>query len=375
MMVHRIMMIAGEASGDAHGAGVIRELKLRQPDIRITGMGGEKMQNEGMNILHHVREMSFMGFLEVVKHLPLIRRVEKDLERELRTRRPDVVVFIDYPGFNLRFARTVKRLGIKSFYYISPQVWAWKKGRVKKIKALIDKMLVVFPFEVPIYNNAHVPVQFVGHPIVEEMQQTLSREEFCVKYRLDPKKKFIAVIPGSRKQEIESLFSSMLHAAGAIAGSERSTEVLVAVAPNLSEELYHGGSTPDAPVRYIQHATHEIMKYAEFAFVTSGTATLETACSETPMVVVYKTSAITYWIARFFVNIKNIALVNIVAEKTVVPEIIQHDVTVDRLVREARSILASPERILTMKLQLREVKEKLGGAGAARNVAEAILAV
>ncbi len=379
-MKQRVMMIAGEASGDLHGAGVVRELKRRNPSMEIFGIGGDKMQKEGMSLTYHVRELSFMGFVEVVKHLPLIRSVEKTLEQLLKFKKPDVIVLIDYPGFNLRFARIAKKYGIKIVYYISPQVWAWKKGRVKTMRGLIDKMLVVFPFEVPIYEKENIAVQFVGHPIAEEMQDTMTKEQFSKRYGLDLSKKFIAVIPGSRKQEIENLFSVMVRSAVELAGNEK--EVVVAVAPNLSLELYQHNLPPNVNVKFIQYATHEVMKYAEFAFVTSGTATLETACVGTPMVVVYKTSALTYWIARLVVTIKNIALVNIVAEKTIVPEMIQGDVTVDKLVKEARSILNSPERYAEIKNELNIVRQKLGrrldslsGAGASANVAEAILSV
>ncbi len=379
-MKQRIMIVAGEASGDLHGAGVVRELKKKNPSMDIFGIGGDKMEKEGMSLTFHVREMSFMGFVEVVKHLPLIRSVEKTLEQLLILKKPDVVLLIDYPGFNLRFARTVKKHGIKVVYYISPQVWAWKKGRVLKMRGLIDKMLVVFPFEVPIYEKENIPVQFVGHPLVEEMQEMMSKENFCRRYDLDSAKKFIAVIPGSRKQEIENLFSVMVRSAVELAGNEK--EVVVAVAPNLSIELYKNNLPLNANVKFIQHSTHEVMKYAEFAFVTSGTATLETACFGTPMIVVYKTSAITYWIARLVVKIKNIALVNIVAGKTIVPEMIQWNATVEKLVNEARSILNSPERYAEIKNELNIVRQKLGrrldsssGAGASINVAEAILAV
>jgi lipid-A-disaccharide synthase len=370
------MIVAGEASGDLHGAGVVRELKKKNPSMEIFGIGGDKMEQEGMSLTFHVREMSFMGFVEVVKHLPLIRSVEKTLEQLLILKKPDVVVLIDYPGFNLRFARTVKKHGIKVVYYISPQVWAWKKGRVKKMRGLIDKMLVVFPFEVPIYEKENIPVQFVGHPIIEEMQDMMSKENFCKRYDLDNAKKFIAVIPGSRTQEIENLFSVMVRSAVELAGKEK--EIVVAVAPNLSIDLYKNNLPPlnaNVDVKFIQHSTHEVMKYAEFAFVTSGTATLETACVGTPMIVVYKTSAITYWIARLVVKIKNIALVNIVAGKTIVPEMIQSDATVGKLVSEAQSILNSPERYAEMKNELNIVRQKLGGVGASINVAEAILAV
>ena len=366
-------MIAGEASGDLHGAGVVRELKRRNPSIDIFGIGGDKMKKEGMTLTFHVAEMSFMGFVEVVKHLPLIRSVERTLEQLLILKKPDVVVLIDYPGFNLRFARIVKKYGIKVIYYISPQVWAWKKGRVKKMKELIDRMLVVFPFEVPIYEQEQIPVQFVGHPLVEEMQDVMTREQFSKRYSLLQERKFIAVIPGSRTQEIEKLFSVMARAAVQLAGNEK--DVVVAVAPNLPLELYKEHCPSGADVKFIQHATHEVMKYAEFAFVTSGTATLETACVGTPMVVVYKTSMITYWIARLVVKIKNISLVNIVAGKSIVPEIIQHAATVDRLVEMSKNIIDSADRYNGMKHELEIVRQKLGGIGASEQVADAILAV
>ncbi len=367
------MVIAGEASGDLHGAEVVRELKRRVPAMEIFGIGGDRMEKEGMKLVYHVREMSFMGFVEVIKHLPLIRSVERTLEQLLQLKRPDVVVLIDYPGFNLRFARTVKKYGIKVVYYISPQVWAWKKGRVKKMKGLIDRMLVVFPFEVPIYEKEGVPVQFVGHPIVEEMQEVMPRAAFLKRFGIDDARPFIAVVPGSRKQEIENLFSVMVRSAAELAGSTK--QIVVAVAPNLPMELYRMHLPPGIDVTFVQHATHEVMSYAEFAYVTSGTATLETACVGTPMVVVYRTSALTYRIAKFVVKIDHISLVNIVAGRSIVPEMIQGDATVGKLVAAARSIIDSPERYAAMKKELNEVKEKLGGHGAAAHVAEAVLSV
>lgn len=372
-MVERVLIIAGEASGDAHGAGVVQELKSRNPDIDIFGIGGDKMKQAGMQLTYHIRDMSFMGFVEVIKHLPLIRSVERTLERLLEIKKPDVVLLIDYPGFNLRFARIAKKYGAKVVYYISPQVWAWKKGRVKKMKGIVDKMLVVFPFEVTIYEKEHVPVTFVGHPLVEQMNSSMDRDQFYAKFNLDEGKKFIAVIPGSRKQEIRALFSVMLNAAIQIAGKTK--QVVVAVAPNLSLDEYLDAVPHGAQIKFIQHATHEVMKYAEFAYVTSGTATLETACTGTPMIVVYKTSPITYWIARLVVRIKNIALVNIVAGKTVVPELIQGSVNVTTLVKEAKMILAQPQRLEEMKNELLRVKEKLGSGGASSKVADAILSL
>jgi lipid-A-disaccharide synthase len=236
-MIHRVMMIAGEVSGDAHGAGVVRELKRRQPSIEIFGIGGDKMMREGMTLTYHVRELSFMGFVEVLKHLPLIRSVERTLEQLLVLKRPDVVVLIDYPGFNLRFARNVKKHGVKVIYYISPQVWAWKKGRVKNMRGVVDKMLVVFPFEEEIYRKEGIDVKFVGHPLLEELNVEFTRDQFCKRFGIDPAKKMLALIPGSRQQEIQNLFSVMARSAGVLQQREN-LEIIVGVAPNLHEKEF-----------------------------------------------------------------------------------------------------------------------------------------
>ncbi|MBW7887982.1 MAG: lipid-A-disaccharide synthase [Bacteroidetes bacterium] len=368
----RLMIIAGEASGDVHGAGIVREFKKQFPAAELFGIGGDKMIRAGFKAIFHVREMSFMGFVEVIKHLPLIRSVEKTLTQLLRIMKPDAVLLIDYPGFNLRFARIVKKFGIKVFYYISPQVWAWKKKRVKKMKTVIDEMFCVFPFEVPIYEHEQIPVKFVGHPLMEEIEPPISRENFCKRNALDPQKEIIALIPGSRKQEIENLFSVMVRSAMELSGG-RSNEIVVAAAPNMPLELYQNYLPPNARVTFVQHAAHEVMAHAKFAFVTSGTATLETAILGTPMIVVYRTSWLTYAIARFIVKIEHISLVNIVAGKKIVPELIQYNAVVSKLVSTAKEILV-PETYNTMKAELNELTKKLGRAGASKNVVDAIVA-
>ena len=373
-MVHRVMMIAGEVSGDIHGAGVVRELKRRQPSIEIYGIGGEKMKREGMALTYHVSELSFMGFMEVLKHLPLIRSVERTLEQLLILKKPDVVVLIDYPGFNLRFARTAKKYGVKVVYYISPQVWAWKKGRVKKMRGVIDTMLVVFPFEEELYRKEGIDVRFVGHPLLEELSVEFTRDQFCKRFGIDPAKKILALIPGSRRQEVQNLFSVMARSAAVLQEKEK-CEVVVGVAPNLHEKLFTMYAPPNVSFHFVENATHETMKYAELALVTSGTATLETACFETPMIVVYRTSWLTYWIARALVRVKNIGLVNIVAGKTMVPELIQHDVTVQKIVGLASALLKDDARRTMMKKDLSAVKGLLGSIGASANVADAILAM
>ncbi len=366
------MIIAGEASGDLHGAGVVRELKAADPECMIYGIGGEKMQAEGMELIYNIRELAFMGFLEVLQHLPLIRSVERTLKVLLKVRRPDLVLLIDYPGFNLRFARAVRKAGIKVVYYISPQVWAWNRGRVKKMKGLIDRMLVVFPFEVEIYQKEGIPVDFVGHPLLEELTEPQGRKEFCVRYGLDPEKPVLGLFPGSRRQEVERLFPVMIGAARLLART-MGVQTVVGVSSILEHEFMRSFLRDDFPVQLIQHATYDCMKNADVAIVTSGTATLETGCFRTPMIVVYKTSSLTYAIGRLLVRIKNIGLVNIVAGRAVVPEILQWSVTPQRLAGEAGKLFSDPDARRRMSGELSIVRDRLGTPGASGRVAKVIL--
>ncbi len=366
------MIIAGEASGDLHGAHVVRALKQADPECTIYGIGGDKMQAEGMELVFHCRELSFMGFLEVIQHLPLIRSVERTLGALLAVRRPDVVLLIDYPGFNLRFARAVKRAGIRVVYYISPQVWAWNRGRVKKMKALVDRMLVVFPFELPIYQEEGIPAEFVGHPLLEEITEPQGRAEFIKRYELDADRPILGLFPGSRRQEIERLFPVMIGAARKLHASH-GVQTVVGVSSVLDHEFVRSFLRDDFPVRLVQHATHDCMKNADVAIVTSGTATLETGVFQTPMLVVYKTSNLTYMIGRLLVRIKNIGLVNIVAGRTVVPEILQWSVTPERLATEAARLFDDRARRERIAGELAVVRERLGSPGASRRVAEVVL--
>jgi lipid-A-disaccharide synthase len=370
-MVRRVLMIAGEASGDLHGSGVVRELKRLHSGIDIYGVGGDHMAREGMTVVYHIRELSFMGFVEVLKHLPTIYSVEKTLEQLLILKRPDVVVLIDYPGFNLRFARTAKRHGVNVVYYISPQVWAWRKSRIKKMRGTVDKMLVVFPFEQKLYEEEGVDAEFVGHPLVEVLHSTLDRANFFKRYGLDPQKRLLGLLPGSRLQEIEHIFPVMLAAARRLA-DRLNLEVAVGIAPTLKEDYFRTMYNVDG-IRLLSNATYDLMDHADLAIVTSGTATLETACLETPMIVVYKTSWLTYLVGRLLVRVKNIGLVNIVAGKQIVPELIQHRATVNNLVNEAAAILEDEHRQRAMKAELSQLRNLLGAAGASRRVAERIL--
>jgi len=372
-MVKRVMIIAGEASGDLHGSGVVRAVKQRHPEIEVFGIGGDKMQAAGMELIYHIRQMSFMGFLEVIEHLPFIRRVLRHLEKLLYSRRPDVVILIDYPGFNLKFARIVKRLGIRIIYYISPQVWAWGESRVRKMKGLIDKMLVVFPFEAEIYQKAGIDVEFVGHPLLEVLrwQMADARLQFCQRYGFDEKKKILGLFPGSRAMEITHLLPTMVEA-GLELKKRSDVEIAVSVAPNLDVHLYEK-HIPGSMIQLIQNDTYNLMRYADLAIVKSGTTTLETACFGTPMIVVYKTSLLTYLIGRTLVDVKNIGMVNIVAGKQIVPELVQTHFTVKNLVREATRLLGDGKLRDEIKSELLKAREKLGTVGASERVAEIVV--
>lgn len=370
-MAKRVMMIAGEASGDLHGSGVVRELKRLDSTIEVYGVGGDKMKREGMSLVYDIRELGFMGFVEVIKHLPFIKTMERTLEQVLKYKRPDVLVLIDYPGFNLRFAAIAKRYNVKIVYYISPQVWAWNKSRVKKMRELVDKMLVIFPFEVDFYNKEGISAEFVGHPLMEVLESKLDKVNFYKRYGIEEGKEIIALFPGSRLQEIEHIFPAMLRAAKAVA-SEMTMTVVVGVAPTLDEKYFRTFYNTQG-VHFIKGATYELMQNSQFAFVTSGTATLETACFSTPMFVVYKTSWLTYLVGRLMVRVKNIGLVNIVAGKTIVPEFIQHRATAKNLKEAAVELLKDPARVTEMKQELSKIKGMLGTHGASRTVAENII--
>ncbi len=371
-MIRRVMVIAGEPSGDLLGAGLIRELVRRQPGLEVFGVGGDRMAQAGMEILFHIRNLSFMGFMEVLKHLPTMHELERQMTRVLVERRPDALLLIDYPGFNLRFARTARIHGPRVFYYVSPQVWAWGRGRVARMNGLIEKMFVVFPFEREIYQSAGIPVEFVGHPLLEVIESVEDGNGFRQNLGIPTTKKLLGLFPGSRLQEVERILPVMAEAAH-ILQREFDCEVGVGIAPYLHEDVYRKSLGPLSRVHLISGATYWLMKNSEIAFVTSGTATLEIACFGTPMVVVYRTSLPTYLVGRALVRLKSIALVNIVAGERIVPELVQSDLTRENLAREGRKLLSDDTLARHMRNELFRVKQKLGTPGASSRVAEAIL--
>jgi lipid-A-disaccharide synthase len=372
---NKIMIITGEVSGDLIGASLIRELKSSKSDLFITGIGGDKMKSEGMNLVYHSDQMAFLGFVEVVKHLPFIRRVQKKLIGEIINEKINCVVLIDYPGFNLSIAKKIKPLGVKIVYYVSPQIWAWAKGRVKKVRRLIDKMLVVFPFEVDFYKKENVNVEYVGHPLVERINQYkfLSREEFFSKCNLDRQKEILLVMPGSRKQEVKTIFPEVIKAADKLA-KKFNLQVVVARSKNIDEKHFEE-EVRSLNYTVVESYTYELLKYSKFGIIKSGTSTLEAGFFALPLIVVYKTSPFTYLIGKQLVKLDRIGMVNILLNEMVVPELIQNEANSANIYDTASKILSDNQIYDNIKQRLGRVKENLGGEGASKRAAKSILEV
>ena len=366
-----ILIIAGELSGDVQGGKLVAAIKKLSPDLKITGIGGDNMEAAGMELLHHIREMSFLGFSEVVKHLPFIRKVMNELTAWIETNRPETVILIDYPGFNLRLAQKAKKLGCRIVYYISPQVWAWGAGRIKTISRLIDHMIVVFPFEEELYRSAGVKVDFVGHPILEGLNSKLSREEFYEKHGFKLDDPVVGLLPGSRTQEVENLYLQMVEAVELMKKQLPDLQTVTGISPTLNENIY---SNIEAGKDLIHsNDIYDVMQHSAVLFVASGTATLESACLGTPMIIVYKVSPISWFLGKLLVKLKNIGLVNIVAGEKIVPEILQSEVTATRLASEGLSLLGDKTLMEDTRKKLMMVKESLGKTGASQRAAELIV--
>ena len=361
----KLAIIAGEASGDLHAAEVLRELKRLDPNIETFGIGGDLLAAEGMRLVHHAREMGIVGFFNVLRHLRMFRRIYEETAAEVARERPDVVLLVDYPGFNLRMARRCKELGLRVVYYISPQLWAWRRGRVKQVAKYVDRMIVIFPFEETFYREHDIETDYVGHPLIEEIghiQRPSKRDETLR----------IALLPGSRKAEVASLLPAMIDAVEILA-RERSVDAYVVQAPTIPRQLldeYVAGRN----VHVVAHDHGEPVAAADVALSSSGTATLECAVLGTPVIVMYRLSFANYWLGRMVVTIPHFALINIVAGKKIVPELIQSDVNGPHIAGEMRRLL-EPANYARVVEELAAVRSKLGDAGAARRAAEAIMKV
>ena len=368
-----IMIIAGEASGDLHAAHLVKELKSINPHLEIFGIGGRKMKEAGVDVIYDIVELAVVGFVEVLKHLKVFKKVLEKLLILLDTRKPDIVILVDYPGFNLRFAKYVKEKNIPVIYYISPQLWAWGKGRIEEIKKYVAKMVVIFGFEEELYRQAGVKASFVGHPFLDIVKPVWKKEETIKHLHLNHHSTKIALLPGSRQKEIERHLSVMLEACEKIKIQLPDVEFILARRKELDSSIYNKIiSRSTIKPHSLEDRPYEIMDISDIVIVSSGSATLETAIMEKPMIIVYKTSFLTWFLARNMIKIPNIGLVNVVAGKKIVPELIQFNATAKNIAKETLLILNNKKLQKHIKENLREVKERLGERGATERAAHII---
>jgi lipid-A-disaccharide synthase len=365
-------IIAGEASGDLHGSNLIRAMKAKDPTAEFRCWGGDLMSEAGATIVKHYRELAFMGFIEVITNLRTILKNLEYCKRDILEYAPDAVIFIDYPGFNLRMAGFVKQAGIKTIYYISPQIWAWKESRIHTIKKSVDHMLVILPFEQQFYKKWGMDVDFVGHPLLDAIgQHPWSDHHWRKRHHIPEDKPIIALLPGSRKQEINTMLPIMLEAAKRFTGYH----FVIAMAPSQSESLYKEVLKEQDSVSLLSGETYPILSQARAAMVTSGTATLETALFGVPEVVCYKGNTMSYWIARQLVKIKYISLVNLIMDRPVVPELIQKDFDAKNMERHLSSLLYDKDRRSQIVQHYAALHELLAAGGDASAHAARIISL
>src|SRR5271157_3040331 len=373
-----IMIVAGERSGDIYGAGLARALQARLPGLEVFGCGGEAMRKAAVDTAVDSHQIAMVGITEVISGIPRAYRAFHQLLAEVDRRQPQLAILIDFPDFNLRMARQLKKRQIPVVYFVSPQVWAWRKRRVQKLKARIAKMIVIFDFEEEIYKQAGVPVEYVGHPLVDMVRPHLTRQEFFAKVGLDASVPTIALLPGSRQQEVSTNLPVILDAATRLT-LNRKLQFVVAIAPTIDSrwlentllECYVGRAT----VRTAVHATYDALQHSDLAVVASGTATLEAAIRERPMVVVYRVSALTWLVGKLLVKVPYYCMVNILAKKELVPELMQDDFTAANVAARVEYLLDNPEAREVMIRGFQALRPRLGQGGAIERAADAVVGV
>ncbi len=367
----KILIIAGEASGDLLGAHLAKTLKTFDPTLHLSGMGGQQMREAGVDIFIDADKLAVVGAFEVIKHLGDILAAMRVLKHRFAHEKPDLVIFIDYPGFNLRMARQAKKAGIKVLYYVSPQIWAWRYNRIKKIRKNVDRMAVLLSFEEKIYQKENVPVSFVGHPLVDIATPTVSRETVYSQFNLDPNKPIVALFPGSRHHEVNRLLPIMVDAAKLIRARIPDVQFVLPLAPNLSIENVCSFLSPD--IRVIQHNTYNVLSVCDAAIAVSGTVTLEIALQKVPLVIIYKMAPFSYWLGTKLIDVPFIGLCNLVAEERVALELIQKTVTPEAIANEICRLLNDDDYRQSLLTKLATVRSKLGGGDASRKVAQLAL--
>lgn len=369
------MLVAGEASGDARGAELVRVLRQRSPSVELFGMGGVHLREAGMGVAYDIAKVAGVGFWEVIGSLRRLWLAYRLMRRMLSERRPDLLILIDFPEFNMRLARVARRRGVAVLYYVSPQVWAWRRYRIRKIASRVDAMAVVFPFEADLYRSFGMrDVAFVGHPLVDAVSPGKDRAASLRAMGLDDGKLTVAMMPGSRTKEVASLTGPMVEAAGRLA-EERDVQFILIRANTIERgDLERASAGASATVRVADGGGYDALAAADLVWVASGTATLEAGLLQKPMVIIYRLSPLSYWLGRLLVRVDHIGMVNIIAGERVVPELIQNEVTADRIVAETRRLLR-PEVNRSVVRKLAAVRHRLGPSGAPGRVADMALSL
>jgi len=368
----KVLIVAGEASGDLHGANLVRAMLESDPGLVFYGIGGPKMEAAGVRCLARAGDMAVVGLTEVFSKLGMILGIMRKLKRSLWEEKPALIILIDYPDFNMPLARAAKKRGVPVFYYISPQVWAWRRGRIKQLRQCVDRMAVILPFEAEMYRREGMAVEFVGHPLLDGINTKYHRNEAIRRFDLREGAAIIGLLPGSRPGEVTKLLPEMLAAAGIIKREVPTAQFVLPLADTLDRDGMEEMIRPcqeKLNVKIIGNEIYDVLAVCDAAMVASGTATLETALIGVPMIIVYKISPFTYLMGRIFVHVDHIGLANIIAGKTVVPELIQQDVNPPRMAKEILAILTDVERKNCIKQELAGIREKLGAPGAARRAA------
>jgi lipid-A-disaccharide synthase len=362
----KLVIIAGEVSGDMHGAKLLHSLAANTDHLTVTGIGGDLMVAEGMRPIYHIRQMAFLGLGEVIRHLPFIRRVFKDVLKHIKEQKPDAVVLIDYPGFNLRLAKKVYQMGVPVIYYISPQLWAWGKRRVNKIKQYVNLMLVIFPFEVTFYRDYGIGATYVGHPLVDSHYNEVKPKIF------DPQNRVLGLLPGSRKQELHKLLPNMIATAKELYQQKKIDQAIIARVDHLALAEYENYAKDLPFINIYSGPIARFYNQLDAALVSSGTATLETAYFKVPLVIVYKVGNITWQLGKRLVRLEGIGLANIVAGKEIAAELLQQEFTPERAANELAQFFEK-EKNEKKRTELEIIRAKLGEPGASQRAAESII--
>ena len=360
-------LISGEASGDLHGSKLIHALKKQDPNAVFRAWGGDLIVQEGAVLVKHYKDLAFMGFWEVISNLPTLIRNIAFCKKDILQFNPDVIIYVDYPGFNLRIANWAKKKGFKNHYYISPQVWAWKENRVQQMKRCLDALYVILPFEKAFFEEKHqFPVHFVGHPLQDQLSRFKEERDFLKTHGLDPKAPVIALLPGSRKQEIQKMLPLFVK----VAAHFKSCQFVIAGAPGISSE-YYDPFVENTSVKIIHSRTYGLLKISKAALVTSGTATLETALLEVPQLVCYKSNPLNYWIGKKIIKLKHISLVNLILDRTVVTELIQGECNFENIIEHLENLMKK-SALDKIQEEYLDLKKQLGGPGASEKTASLI---